>query len=85
MEVTALPSDRMRAARLAQIALEAYFQGRTDRRRGGGTAGELEWSESDIVDLVTDLFILARAKDVDLSGMLAKIEAHIQIETGRQV
>ena len=77
-----MTASNKRGAHLAQIALEAYYQDRTGSRRGGLNAADLHWSESDIIDLMTDLLILARQKGYDLSALLTKVEAHIESETG---
>ena len=72
-----------RGVRLAQIALEAYYAGRSGQRRGGSGASDCDWSESDIVDLMTDLLLFARTKNHDLAAILRKIEGHVRAETGR--
>lgn len=78
-----MPQSNQRGVRLAQIALEAYYEGRQAQRRGGDAASGCDWSESDMVDLITDLLLLARSKDHDLSALLRKVEGHIRAETGR--
>lgn len=81
---TLMPQTNQRGVRLAQIALDAYYEGRQAQRRGGVTASGCDWSESDMVDLMTDLMLLARSKNHDLSALLRKVEAHIRAETGRE-
>lgn len=72
-----MPENDKRGVRLAQVALEAYYSGRQSQRRGGIAASDCDWSESDMVDLITDLLLLARAKDHDLAMLLRKVQAHI--------
>lgn len=74
-------TSNMRGTRLAQIALEAYFSGRTELRKGGALAPNLDWSQTDIVDLIADLLILARLKGYDVTTLLSTVRMHIAVET----
>lgn len=79
-----MPENDKRGVRLAQVALDAYYSGRQSKRRGGLAASGLDWSESDMVDLITDVLLLARSKDYDLTALMRKVRAHIGAETGRE-
>lgn len=65
-----------RRAELAQIALDAYLhaEGAERRWRGGAPA-------CDIVDLMTDLLLLAKQRGYDPCSVVSKVERHLQAET----
>lgn len=68
-----------RRAELAQIALDAYLHAEGANRlwRGGVPA-------CDIVDLMTDLLLLAKQRGYDPCSVVTKVERHLQAETEEQ-
>jgi hypothetical protein len=66
----------IRRAELAQIALDAYLHAEGADRlwRGGAPA-------CDVVDLMTDLLLLAKQRGHDPCSVINKVERHLQAET----
>ncbi|MEA1831006.1 hypothetical protein U8607_02835 [Methylobacterium durans] len=65
------------AARAARIALEAYLRAKGAERRWGAGA-----PACDIVDLMTDLLLLAKERGYDPCLVIGQVERHLNAETG---
>lgn len=76
--------NKAKRAELAQKALDAYLQEQSDIRRWCYRPPAEDIGESDIVDLVTDLLLLAELKGLDPCEVTRKAEAHLQAEAGRE-
>ncbi|MEE7457881.1 hypothetical protein MPAR168_02775 [Methylorubrum populi] len=74
--------DKAKRAELAQKALDAYLHEHSGIRRWCYPPASDDIGESDIIDLVTDLMLLAEAKGHDPCGVIRKAEAHLQAESG---
>lgn len=74
--------DKVKHAELAQKALDAYLHEHSGIRRGCHPRASDVIGECDIIDLVTDLMLLAEAKGHDPCGVIRKVEAHLQAESG---
>lgn len=63
----------------AQIALDAYLHAEGARRRwvGGVPA-------CDVVDLITDLLLLAKQRGHDPCSVLTKAKRHVEAEAGER-
>ena len=77
-----LMPDKVKHAELAQKALDAYLHEHSGIRRWCHPRASDVIGECDIIDLVTDLMLLAEAKGHDPHGVIRKVEAHLQAETG---
>jgi hypothetical protein len=71
-----MPAEASRTD-LAQTALDAYLQAEGVDRRWEGGAPICE-----IVDLITDLLLLAQERGCDPSSVVRKAERHMLAETG---
>jgi len=71
-----MPAE-VRRTGLAQIALEAYLRAEGAARRGVDGAPTCE-----IVDLITDLLLLAQQRGCDPASVVRKAERHVLAETG---
>ncbi|GEP04834.1 hypothetical protein [Methylobacterium oxalidis] len=64
-------------ADFAQLALDAFIHAEgADRRWTGGEPA------CDIVDLMTDLLLLAKRRGYDPCTVIGKVERHLKAETG---
>ena len=71
-----------RRAHFAQLALGTYARVQGTCRRSKQSTGEGDVAESDIVDLMTDLLLLARFSGYDPQSVVSKAERHLYAETG---
>jgi hypothetical protein len=71
-----------RRANFAQLALDTYTRVQGTCRRSRWSTGEGDVAESDIVDLMTDLLLLARFSGYDPQSVVSKAERHLYAETG---
>ncbi len=73
-----MPTDASRIA-FAQVALDAYLHAEGAQRRwvGGVPA-------CDVIDLMTDLLLLAKHRGYDPCSVLAKAKRHIEAEIGER-
>ncbi|WP_336492472.1 hypothetical protein [Methylobacterium nigriterrae] len=72
-----MPAETNRTG-LAQTALDAYLRAEgADRRSEGGVP------TCEIVDLITDLLLLAQQRGCDPASVVRKAEKHVLAETGR--
>lgn len=76
--------NKAKRAELAQKALDAYLHEHSGIRRWCYPPASDDVGESDIIDLVTDLMILAVSKGHDPCGILRKVESHLSAEVGHQ-
>ncbi|CAO4140426.1 hypothetical protein [Methylorubrum aminovorans] len=74
--------DKAKRAELAQKALDAYLQEHSGIRRWCYPPASDDIGESDIIDLVTDLMLLAEMKGYEPRGLIRKVEVHLQAEAG---
>ncbi|CAO4177334.1 hypothetical protein [Methylorubrum extorquens] len=72
--------DKAKRADLAQKALDAYLHEHSGIRRWCYPAKSDDIGESDIIDLVTDLLLLAEVKGHDPCSVVRKAEVHLQAE-----
>ena len=68
--------NKAKRAELAQKALDAYLHEHSDIRRWCYPPSVDEIGDSDIVDLVTDLLLLAELKGLDPCEVTRKAEGH---------
>ena len=68
-----------RRAELAQIALDAYLHAEGATRRWGSAA-----PPCDVVDLMTDLLLLAKQRGHDPCSVIGKVEQHLKAESGER-
>lgn len=66
-----------RRAELAQIALDAYLHAEGAARKWGREA-----PPCDVVDLITDLLLLAKERGHDPCSVISKVEQHLKAESG---
>ncbi|MGW5960764.1 hypothetical protein [Methylorubrum thiocyanatum] len=78
-----MPNEAKRAE-LALKALDAYLHEQSDIRRWCYRPPAEEIGESDIIDLVTDLLLLAEMKGFDPSEVTRKAEGHLRAEGRRK-
>ncbi|GJE11415.1 hypothetical protein [Methylobacterium longum] len=76
-----MPTEAMRA-QLARKALNLYLGEHTAERRWRYPVAGAEVAECDIVDLMTDLLILARRSGYDPCAVLRKTQVHLKAEVG---
>lgn len=76
--------NKAKRAELAQKALDAYLQEHSGIRRWCYPPSDHEVGESDIVDLVTDLLLLAELRGHDPCEVTRKAEGHLRAEAGRE-
>ena len=76
-----MPTEAMRA-QLARKALDLYLEVHTTERRWRYPVTGSDIAVCDIVDLMTDLLILARQSGHDPCAVLRKTQAHLKAETG---
>ncbi|MBB2964686.1 hypothetical protein [Methylobacterium sp. R2-1] len=76
--------DRAKHAALAQKALDAYLQEHDDIRSWCYLRTTDRIGESDLIDLVTDLLLLAEMKGYDPCEVTRKAEGHLEAEAGRK-
>ena len=76
-----MPTKAMRA-QLARKALDHYLAEHTTERRWRYPVVGSEVAECDIIDLMTDLLILARLSGYDPCAVLRNTQAHLKAETG---
>lgn len=69
-------------AGLARKALDRYVHEHCDERRWRHPAAGNDVCECDIVDLMTDLLILARLSGHDPCSVIRKTQVHLVAETG---
>ena len=74
--------NKAKRAEFAQKALDAYLHEHSGIRRWCYPPATDDIGESDIIDLVTDLLLLAELKGHDPSGVMRKVEVHLQAEAG---
>ncbi|AMB46778.1 MULTISPECIES: hypothetical protein [Methylobacteriaceae] len=72
--------DKAKRADLAQKALDAYLHEHSGIRRWCYPSTSDDIGESDIIDLVTDLLLLAEVKGHDPCAVVRKAEVHLQAE-----
>jgi len=68
-----------RRAELAQIALDAYLHAEGAARRWGDAA-----PPCDVVDLMTDLLLLAKDRGHDPCSVITKVEQHLKSKSGER-
>ncbi|MDR7035914.1 MULTISPECIES: hypothetical protein [Methylobacterium] len=74
-----------RRAELAQKALDTYARQTASPPRWRSSGRRLhDVSECEIVDLITDLLLLARLRGHDPATIVGKAERHVYAETGHQ-
>ena len=66
---------KVRRVELAQIALDAYIHAEGAERRWTGGVPACE-----IVDLITDLLLMARSRQHDPCSVLSKVRRHLEAE-----
>ena len=71
-----------RRAHFAQLALDTYARVQGTCRRSKRSTGEGDVAEFDIVDLMTDLLLLARFSGYNPQSVVSKAERHLYAETG---
>lgn len=76
--------NKAKRAELAQKALDAYLREHSGIRRWCYPRAADDVGESDIIDLVTDLLLLADRKGHDPCDVLRKAEGHLLAEAGRR-
>lgn len=76
-----MPTEAMRAE-FARQALDCYARAHASFRRWRYAPNGDEIAECDIVDLVTDLLLLARQRGHDPCQVISKAEGHLCAETG---
>jgi hypothetical protein len=76
-----MPTEAMRA-QLARKALDLYLEEHTAERRWRYPVEGADVAECDIVDLMTDLLILARRSGHDPCVILRKTQVHLKAEIG---
>ena len=76
-----MPTEDHRA-HFAQLALGTYARVQGTCRRSKWNTGKGDVAESDIVDLMTDLLLLARFSGYDPQSAVSKAERHLYAETG---
>ncbi|WP_375408944.1 hypothetical protein [uncultured Methylobacterium sp.] len=64
-------------AELAQIALDAYLHAEGASRRWGSAP-----PPGEVVDLMTDLLLLAKERGHDPCSVISKVEQHLKVKTG---
>ena len=70
---------RTKRIELAQAALDAYLHAEgADRRWIGGVPA------CEVVDLITDLLLLAKSRGHDPCSVLSKAKRHLEAETGER-
>ena len=70
---------RTRRVEFAQVALDAYPHAEgADRRWTGGVPA------CEVVDLITDLLLFAKAKGHDPCSVLSKARRHLEAEAGER-
>ena len=69
---------------LARKALDLYLQEHGDERRWRYPLAGSDVAECDIVDLLMDLLLLARASGHDACTVLRKTQVHLDAETGQR-
>lgn len=70
---------RVRRVEFAQAALDAYLHAEgADRRWIGGVPA------CEVVDLITDLLLLAKSRGHDPCSVLSKAKRHLEAETGER-
>lgn len=74
--------NKAKRAELAQKALDAYLHEHSGIRRWCYRPTSDDVGESDIIDLVTDLMLLAEVKGHDPCDVMRKVEAQLQAESG---
>ncbi|KAB1075061.1 hypothetical protein [Methylobacterium planeticum] len=82
-----MPTEARRAE-FARKALASHARAHTQahatlRRWPSVRAGD-DIAECDIVDLITDLLLLARLRGHDPASIVSKAERHVYAETGRR-
>ncbi|GEP06571.1 hypothetical protein [Methylobacterium oxalidis] len=73
-----------RRAELAQKALDTYARQAASEHRWRTVRRLHDVSECEIVDLITDLLLLARLRGHDPATIVGKAERHVYAETGHQ-
>lgn len=76
--------DKAKHAYLAQKALDTYLSEHNDLRRWCFLPPSNDIGESDIIDLMTDLLLLAELKGYDPCEVTRKAEKHLEAEAGRK-
>lgn len=76
--------NKAKRAELALKALDAYMHEQSDIRRWCYRPPAEEIGESVIIDLVTDLLLLAEMKGLDPCEVTRKAEGHLRAEGGRK-
>ncbi|QDI83693.1 hypothetical protein E8E01_15105 [Methylorubrum populi] len=75
--------NKAKRAELARKALDAYLHEQSDIRRWCYRPPAEETGESVIIDLVTDLLLLAETEGLDPFEVTRKAEGHLRAERGR--
>jgi hypothetical protein len=83
MEFATMPTEARRAE-FAQKALDCYAHAHATVRRWRSAHPADDVAECDIVDLITDLLLLARLRGHDPATIVSKAERHVYAETGHQ-
>ncbi|WP_336488522.1 hypothetical protein [Methylobacterium nigriterrae] len=78
-----MPTEARRAE-FAQKALDCHARAHVAMRRWRSAPANDDIAECDIVDLITDLLLLARLKGHDPATIVSKAERHVYAETGHQ-
>lgn len=76
-----MPTEAMRG-QLARNARDLYLAQQTTERRWRYPMTGADVAECDIIDLMTDLLILARLSGHDPCAVLRKTKVHLKAETG---
>ncbi|CAO4164963.1 hypothetical protein [Methylorubrum extorquens] len=76
--------DKAKHAKLAQKALDAYLQEHDEIRRWCYLRTHERIGESDLIDLVTDLLLLAEMNGYDPCEVTRKAEKHLEAEAVRR-
>jgi len=79
-----MPTEAKRAA-YSQKALDCYARAHVTVRCWRSTPANDDIAECDIVDLITDLLLLARLKGHDPTTIVSKAERHVYAETRHQI
>lgn len=72
--------DKAKRAELAQKALDSYLHEHSGIRRWSHPVTSDGIGQCDIVDLITDLLLLAEVKGHDPYDIVRKAEVHLQAE-----
>lgn len=72
--------DKAKRVELAQKALNSYLHEHSGIRRWNYPAASDGIGQCDIVDLITDLLLLAEVKGHDPYGIVRKAEVHLHAE-----